>query len=128
MEGGRDRAAVPILSQELLISRIIGFLYVGVAEILQECAEFFAVFQRDLKADQNTAVIGALVPIMEQGDVPVGRARGEEFEEGAGSFGEFKAEDSFVDCQFGVAADHITKVCFCQFVVGEVNCREAVFL
>ncbi len=78
-----------------------------------------------MDADEDLAVVGALVSVVEEADVPVGVHGEEEAHQGAGAFGEFEAVELFVGGEGAAAADHVADVFFGEFVVVEVDGFEA---
>ena len=65
---------------------------------------------------------------MEQRDVPARAHQAQEFEQGTGTLGEFKAQQAFVLRQRRVPAHHVPDVLFGQFVVRQVNRLELVLV
>ena len=60
------------------------------AELLERGCEFAALAAGDLEAAQDAAEAGAVVSVVEQGDVPAAAERGQELEQGAGALGELE--------------------------------------
>jgi len=67
-----------------------------VAQRVEELVEGFVILRWYLDADQDAAVVGALVAVMEQADVPAWPHQVQEFHEGAGALGEDEAQQAFV--------------------------------
>src|SRR5690606_13165103 len=84
------------LFQEELISRVVGLFHPGIAQVFEETVELLAVLGRHLHAHQNAAVVGTLVAVVEQRDVPGGRHQAEELEQRTGALGEDKAQQALV--------------------------------
>ena len=57
-------------TQKQAVSGVGAFVGVGVAEFLQKAGLGFVVFGGHLQANQNLAVIGALVTVVKQADIP----------------------------------------------------------
>ena len=57
-------------SEEQLIGWVVRFLPVGVTQIVQVLAEIATVWQGNLNASQHTPVVGTVVTIVEQADIP----------------------------------------------------------
>ena len=81
---------------------------------------------RHLDADEDASVVGALVPVVEQADVPARRHAREEAHERARPLREKEAVQPLVVGQRAASADHVANVLLRQFVVGQVERREAV--
>src|SRR5262249_10517610 len=60
----------PPLAKEELVDRVVGFVDAGVRERVEEVLEGFLVGLGNLDADQDATVVGALVAVMEEADVP----------------------------------------------------------
>src|SRR5450830_225639 len=61
----------PALAQEQFVQGVLAFVPMTVTEIVEEGAEGFHFFLRHLQSDQDAADVAALIPIVEQADVPV---------------------------------------------------------
>jgi hypothetical protein len=81
---------------------------------------------RHLQADQDAAVVGALVAVVEQADVPARVHGGQEAHQRARPLGELEAEEALVARQLAAPADHVPHMLLGQFVVGQVDGGEAV--
>src|SRR5689334_12215596 len=90
---GAMRCGLPTChsAQEQSVDRIVGFVLAGIREPLDERAEGLLVGARHLQADQNAPVVGALVAVVEQADVPVRMHALEETHQCAGPLGEHEA-------------------------------------
>ena len=60
-----------LLAEEQPIRGFPCFLDPRIAQLIEEGAEFGVVLRRHLDADQHAAVVGAVVAVVEQADVPV---------------------------------------------------------
>ena len=88
--------------------------------------EVDAFVRGDLDTCEHAAVVGPVIAVMEQADVPL-RADGlQELEQRAGSLGEFESEQSFVGEIAWMTADHVAHMELCHFVVAEVGDRIAL--
>ena len=67
-----------------MINRVIYFLRIRLAQAFEELVKRFAAFVLDLEAYQNRPVVGALVALLKQADVP------------RWALGEFKSHQAFV--------------------------------
>jgi len=67
------------------------FIHVGIAKRGDEALEQRLLRIRYLDADQDAAVVGAVIAVMKQADVPVRVQLPEKAGECAGAFGKFKA-------------------------------------
>jgi hypothetical protein len=81
-----------------------------------------------LQPDQDAAVVGALVAVVEQADVPVGLHQAQELEQRARAFGEHEAQQALVVREAGAPADQMAQVLLGEFVVREVERVEAVLV
>ena len=80
-----------------------------------------------MQADQDAAVVRALIAVMEQADVPARAHQTQELHQRAGPLGEHKAEQTFILRQRRLAAHHVADVVLGQLVVGQVQRLEAMF-
>jgi len=97
-----------------------------ISEASQELSERRLVGSRHLHADEDAPVVGALVPVVEQTDVPASRHGRQEAHQGARPLREKKAVQPLVVRQRAASADHVANVLLGEFVVGEVQRGEAV--
>ena len=67
-----------------------------VAQRVEEFVKGLAVFFRHLDAHQNAAVVGALVAVMEQADVPARAHQAQELEQRTRPLREHKAQQPLV--------------------------------
>ena len=82
--------------------------------------QFVGFFFRHVDAGKYSAVIGAVVPIVKQADVPV-RSNGiEKVQQCARSFRKFESKKALVLDARRPAADHVAHVQFRHFIVAEV--------
>ncbi len=84
-----------------------------------------AVRWRDLQPDEHAAVIGAVVAIVEQGDVPFGPDPVQELHQGARAFRELAAQDDLVAQGGRAAADHVADMQLRGLVGADVEHRVA---
>ena len=119
-------------AEKELVHRVGALVPVGVAEVLQEGLECAHVARRHLHTDQHTAVVGAVIAVVEEADVPAGAHLRQEIHQRARLFGEFEAVDqllhSFLAHCWGVAAHHVADVVLGHLVVAQVERRVAVLL
>src|SRR5690606_2962451 len=101
-------------------------LVVRIAKRREKAVEFGMARLRRLDANEDRTVVGALVSIVEQTDVPVRRHRGQELHEDAGPLRKLEAEQAFAMCERRTPADHVTDVLRRQLIAGQVNSCEAV--
>ena len=59
------------LRQEHCISRVVALFPVSVTEFRQMTFKLIRLLRRNLYADKNAAVVGAVITVMEQADIPV---------------------------------------------------------
>ena len=86
------------------------------------------IIRRDLQSHKHSSVVGALISIVEQADVPVGMHRREKAHQRAWPLGEHETEEPFVVGQLAAAAHHVTHMLLGEIVVCEVDGREALAL
>src|SRR4051812_41337123 len=94
-------------AQEQPVRRVVGLVRVGVAERRQEGAERLLVARRDLDADEDPPVVGALGALVKKGDVPVRPHRREEAHQRPRPPGKLKAVHPLVGRAGGAPADHV---------------------
>lgn len=70
----------------------MGFVLIAVTEAFEEVFEGLIVAGRDVDADKDAAVVGAVVAVVEEGNVPAALHMVEEAGECAGAFGELEAD------------------------------------
>lgn len=75
-------------AHEVLVGNVVRLLDPGVAELLEELGERGLGAGWHLEADEDLADVGAVVTVVEEGDVPVWLEAGEEAGEGSGALGE----------------------------------------
>src|ERR1700722_20832406 len=114
--------------EEQTIDRIVAFVEVGVAERRQEGLELADLVGGYLEPDQDAAVIRALVPVMEQADIPVRRHRRQKAHQRTRPFREFEAEQALVMRERRTAAHHVTDMLLRQFVAGPIDDGKTVAL
>ena len=88
--------AVFLSSQKQAINRVIRLFRIRIPQRFQELCKRFVVFGGHLQAHQNAAVVGALVAVMKQRDVPAWAHQAQEFEQCAGPLGELQAQQALV--------------------------------
>lgn len=113
------------LSKKQFIRGILGFIPIAVAELIEKRPEIGFLFRRDLDADQHAAIVGAVIAVMEQADVPVVAHVVEEVHQCAGAVGKFKPVNNFILDRMRPSADQMTHVQFGHFVVAHVLGRQA---
>jgi hypothetical protein len=116
------------LLQEHSVDWVACFLDPGVAQSAQEFVKGFVIFVGHLKAHQNATVIGTLVAIVKQTDVPTWAHQVEKFEQSAGALWKYKAHEALVLRQAGMATHHVPNMLFGQIVVRQVEIVKAVLL
>ena len=79
-------------SKEQAVCGVLGFVLIAVTEAFEEVFKCFIVGGRDVDADENAAVVGAVVAVVEEGNVPAALHMVEEAGECAGAFGELEAD------------------------------------
>src|SRR5205807_4629285 len=82
--------------QEQPVCGVARLLGVRVTEIFQESPELLHLAGRNLHADQHPAVVGAVVAVVEQADVPVAAHAREKAHQRAGPLGELEAVEQLV--------------------------------
>src|SRR5690554_5352000 len=97
-------------SKEEGVGRVLRLIPVGIAQAIQEGFKCLLVGRWHLYADQNPAVVVALVPIMEKADVPFRAHGAQEFHQSAGTLGEFETEQHLVFRQGRFTADHVAQM------------------
>ena len=95
--------ANPSSAEEELIGRVLGFVPGTVAQGFQEGLEFLLFRRGHLHPHQHPAIVGAVIAVVEQADVPAGAHLVEEVHQGAGPFREFKTVEELVLHLMGVA-------------------------
>src|SRR5690606_34157262 len=96
MRAGSGGAGGPSAPEEDAVGGVCRLFHIGVAQVFQVQAQLLAVGERHLHTRQHPALVGAVVAIVEQADVPA-RADGlEEAQQRARTFGEFEAEQALV--------------------------------
>ena len=70
----------------------MGFVLIAVTEAFEEVFKCFIVSGRDVDADEDAAVVGAVVAVVEEGNVPAALHMVEEAGERAGAFRELEAD------------------------------------
>src|SRR5262249_42292038 len=87
---GRRRKSSPSLffaAQEKAVGRVVGLVPVRVAELCEVLGEARPVRRRHLDARKHAAVIGAVIAVVEQADVPAVAYRAQEREQRARPLG-----------------------------------------
>ena len=84
--------------------------------------ESLRVLRRNLHACQHAPVIGAVVAVVEQADIPVRPHRLQETQQRARAFRKFEAEQALVLQSVRVATHHVAHVQLRHFVVAHVDC------
>lgn len=70
----------------------MGFVLIAVTEAFKEVFEGLIVAGRDVDADEDATVVGTVVAVVEESDVPAALHMVEEAGERAGAFGELEAD------------------------------------
>ena len=78
-----------------MVGGIAGFLHPGVAQALQELGKLRPILGGHLQADQNAPVVGPLVAVVKQRDVPVGGHEAEELEQSPRPLRKDKAQQAW---------------------------------
>jgi hypothetical protein len=81
---------------------------------------------RHLQAHQDAAIVGALVAVVEQADVPARSHQAQELHQRARPLREDEAQQPLVLRQRRMAADHVADVLLGQLVVREVQRGKAL--
>ena len=93
----------------------------SIPQIFQEFPELAHLAWRNLHADQHASVIGAVVAIVEQADVPAGTHPVQEVHQRTRTFGKFKTIDHLVPGLWRVTAHQMTDVRLGHFIVGQIE-------
>src|ERR1051326_2190738 len=93
-----------------------------ITQFLEEPFECLILIRRDFERRQNTAEIRAVVPVMEEADVPAAAKCVQKLKQRAGPLGELETAEAFAFDAARVSADHVTDVKFGEFVVREIGC------
>jgi len=102
-----------------LIYRVVGLLDKYVPQRLQDVVEFGIVFRWNLNPSKNLPNISAVVPIVEQRDVPFRLHTQQELPERSWPFRKFKPEQSLVLHPL-CTADHVSTVTLREFIVAYI--------
>ena len=94
---------------------------VGIAERVEERPERGQIRIVDLEAGQHAAEVRAVVPVVEQADVPTTAERVEEVGQRAGTLGKLEPAQTLVADLRRVSADHVPDVQLGHLVVGEID-------
>ena len=119
--GEVPRAGVGWSSEKEIVGRVGGFIPVGEAQGFKKAFELLAVTVWNLDADQDAAIVGAVVAIVEQADVPECAHAGEELQQCTGALGKLEAVENFMRHVRAVAADEVTHVQLGHFVAAHVQ-------
>src|SRR3989442_3371131 len=98
------------------ISRVRGLVDIVVAQPVEKNAKFGFVRGGYLHADEHPAVIGAVVPIVKQADVPARAHAVEKTHQRSGPLRKFESVQDFVGRGGRVAADEMADVELGHFV------------
>src|SRR3954453_7680217 len=79
-----------------LIRRVLRLVPIRITELVERALEARAVVRRHLNAGQDAPVVGPMVAVVEERDVPVVPEAVEELQERAGPLRELEAIDQFV--------------------------------
>src|SRR6185437_3243662 len=90
-------------------------------ELVEMLQEVRAVAGGHLNAGQYAAIIGAVVAVVEQADVPAATHRLEEFEQRPWALRELEPVNELIADAAGTAADHVPHVELRHLVVGHVG-------
>ena len=84
-------ADVVSLTQEEAVGGVLVFVHVVVAEAHEKVLELAHVVVWHFESREHTAEVGAVIPVVEQADVPAAAELFEELHQRAGALGEFEA-------------------------------------
>src|SRR5690606_24602375 len=107
------------LRQEHPVSGIRTLVPVRIPELRKVCLEFVDFRGRNLYAGKDAPMVGAVIAVMEQADVPVTANGVQEIQQGSGTFRKLETKQLFV-LRHGAAADHVAHVHLRQLVVTQV--------
>ena len=78
-----------------------------VANLFEEGFKGFFATCGDLDANQDLTVVGALIAVMEQTDVPIGFHGVQKTHQGTGPLGEFETIEQFIARKAGAPPHHV---------------------
>src|SRR3989344_1319909 len=113
-------------SQEQPVGRVQRLFHIRIAQRGQEGVERGGVLGWHLHAHEDAAIVGALVAVVKQADVPGRLHQAQKLEQRAGPLGEGKAHQPLVLRQRRMPAHQVAQMLLGQFVVRQVQCLEAV--
>src|SRR3954468_21530171 len=93
----------------------------AVSEIAEERFEADDVFRRHLESREHAAEVGAVVPVVEQADVPASAQLVEEFHQRPWTFGKLEAAEIFVLDGAAASPDHVPHVQLGDLIAGEID-------
>ena len=112
----------------LQISRVIALFPVAVVQFVQHPGQGLALSGYHLHPHQYPPISGAVVAVVEHGNIPALTQMIEKIHQRAGPLGKFKAVDPFiVDNAGGRPSDHMANVQLRHLIVGEVGHHVAFF-
>ena len=110
-----------LLRQKQLVGGVIRFIPMCVAKFFQELLELLHLRRRHLHADEYAPVIGTVVAVVEQADVPAGTHLAEEIHQGAGALGKLETIEDFVIDLRRVTADQVANVRLGHLIFGQIE-------
>src|SRR5690606_15225995 len=113
-------------SKEEGVGRVLRLIPVWVAQAVEEGLEHLLVGRRHLNTDQNTAVIVALVTVVEETDIPFRAHGAQKRHQCTGALWEFKAEQHFVFGERRLAAHHVAQMGLGHFIARQIERVEAL--
>src|SRR5438128_10065847 len=105
------------------VRRILALVDPWISHGLQEAPELRHLRAWDLHADQHAAIVGPVVAVVEEADVPVRAHPREEAQQRARALGKFEAVDQLVAGERRVSAHQAAHVRLRQFAVSEIAPR-----
>src|SRR5256884_8188089 len=107
MAAGHFSQIVTSRAEEHPIRGVAGLLHIGVVQLVEVPQEFRPVGRRHLDTREHTAVVGPVIAVVEQADVPTGADRLQEPQQRAGTLRELEAVKQLVLNATRVAAYHV---------------------
>ena len=87
------------LAEKHTIDGVLGLIDTAVTQSVDEFLERGQFFIWNLNANQNASVVGPLIAVMEETDVPTGMHPVQKPHESAGAFWKFEAVEPFISAQ-----------------------------
>ena len=88
--------AAALSAEKYPVGRIVAFFPVRIAEVREMGLEFGGVAFRHVDAREDTAVVGTVIAVVKQADVPVRPDRVQKVEQGTRPFRELKSEQALI--------------------------------